>query len=79
MSLSPLMRQNFLEYASYVVVDRAIPDLRDVLGHFAVCFSHSAGSWNCENPGWSFGPGLCPAFQGLDGSFKKAFGYLSEA
>lgn len=27
--LEPLMRQNFLEYASYVIVDRAIPDLRD--------------------------------------------------
>jgi len=27
--LQPLMRQNFLEYASYVVVDRAIPDVRD--------------------------------------------------
>lgn len=27
--LEPLMRQNFLEYASYVVVDRAIPDIRD--------------------------------------------------
>jgi topoisomerase-4 subunit A len=30
-SLEPLMRQNFLEYASYVIVDRAIPDLRDGL------------------------------------------------
>ncbi len=29
--LEPLMRQNFLEYASYVIVDRAIPDLRDGL------------------------------------------------
>ncbi|MCX8039676.1 MAG: DNA topoisomerase IV subunit A [Planctomycetota bacterium] len=28
-ALEPLMRRNFLEYASYVVVDRAIPDLRD--------------------------------------------------
>ncbi len=28
-SLKPLMERNFLEYASYVVVDRAIPDLRD--------------------------------------------------
>lgn len=27
--LEPLMQRNFLEYASYVVVDRAIPDLRD--------------------------------------------------
>lgn len=27
--LEPLMRRNFLEYASYVVVDRAIPDVRD--------------------------------------------------
>ena len=27
--LEPLMRQNFLEYASYVVVDRAIPDVAD--------------------------------------------------
>ncbi|MBA3847069.1 MAG: DNA topoisomerase IV subunit A [Planctomycetes bacterium] len=27
--LEPLMRRNFLEYASYVVVDRAIPDIRD--------------------------------------------------
>ena len=27
--LEPLMRRNFLEYASYVIVDRAIPDLRD--------------------------------------------------
>lgn len=30
-NLEPLMRQNFLEYASYVIVDRAIPDLRDGL------------------------------------------------
>jgi topoisomerase-4 subunit A len=29
--VQPLMRRNFLEYASYVVVDRAIPDLRDGL------------------------------------------------
>lgn len=28
-TLEPLMRQNFLEYASYVVVDRAIPELKD--------------------------------------------------
>ena len=28
-SIKPLMERNFLEYASYVVVDRAIPDLRD--------------------------------------------------
>lgn len=27
--VEPLMRQNFLEYASYVIVDRAIPDIRD--------------------------------------------------
>ncbi|MEM1205792.1 MAG: DNA topoisomerase IV subunit A [Acidobacteriota bacterium] len=27
--VGPLMRQNFLEYASYVIVDRAIPDIRD--------------------------------------------------
>ena len=27
--LEPLMKQNFLEYASYVIVDRAIPDIRD--------------------------------------------------
>ncbi|MEM8996544.1 MAG: DNA topoisomerase IV subunit A [Acidobacteriota bacterium] len=27
--VEPLMRQNFLEYASYVIVDRAIPDSRD--------------------------------------------------
>ncbi|MDA1194353.1 MAG: DNA topoisomerase IV subunit A [Planctomycetota bacterium] len=27
--IQSLMRRNFLEYASYVVVDRAIPDLRD--------------------------------------------------
>lgn len=27
--IEPLMRRNFLEYASYVIVDRAIPDLRD--------------------------------------------------
>jgi topoisomerase-4 subunit A len=27
--LEPLMRRNFLEYASYVVIDRAIPDIRD--------------------------------------------------
>ena len=27
--IEPLMRQNFLEYASYVIVDRAIPDVRD--------------------------------------------------
>ena len=30
-NLEPLMRQNFLEYASYVIVDRAIPNLRDGL------------------------------------------------
>ena len=29
--LTPMMRQNFLEYASYVIVDRAIPDARDGL------------------------------------------------
>lgn len=29
MQLESLMRQNFLEYASYVVIDRAIPDIRD--------------------------------------------------
>ncbi|MBL8897516.1 MAG: DNA topoisomerase IV subunit A [Planctomycetes bacterium] len=29
--LEPLMQKNFLEYASYVVLDRAIPDLRDGL------------------------------------------------
>ena len=29
LSIKPLMERNFLEYASYVVVDRAIPDLRD--------------------------------------------------
>ncbi len=28
-TISSLMRQNFLEYASYVVMDRAIPDIRD--------------------------------------------------
>jgi topoisomerase-4 subunit A len=28
-SLEPLMRQNFLEFASYVLLDRAFPDLRD--------------------------------------------------
>ena len=27
--LQPLMEQNYLEYASYVIVDRAIPDVRD--------------------------------------------------
>ena len=27
--LEPLMQRNFLEYASYVIVDRAIPDVRD--------------------------------------------------
>lgn len=27
--LEPLMERNFLEYASYVILDRAIPDLRD--------------------------------------------------
>ncbi|MEM6456602.1 MAG: DNA topoisomerase IV subunit A [Acidobacteriota bacterium] len=27
--IEPLMRRNFLEYASYVIIDRAIPDLRD--------------------------------------------------
>lgn len=27
--LEPLMQKNFLEYASYVIVDRAIPDIRD--------------------------------------------------
>jgi topoisomerase-4 subunit A len=29
--LEPLMERNFLEYASYVIVDRAIPELRDGL------------------------------------------------
>ncbi len=29
--LEPLMRRNFIEYASYVVLDRAIPDIRDGL------------------------------------------------
>lgn len=29
--LEPLLRKNFLEYASHVVLDRAIPDLRDGL------------------------------------------------
>lgn len=28
-SIKPLMERNFLEYASYVIVDRAIPDIRD--------------------------------------------------
>ena len=28
-NLEPLMRQNFLDYASYVIVERAMPDLRD--------------------------------------------------
>ena len=28
-TIEPLMRRNFLEYASYFIVDRAIPDLRD--------------------------------------------------
>jgi len=27
--VEPIMRRNFLEYASYVIVDRAIPDIRD--------------------------------------------------
>jgi topoisomerase IV subunit A len=27
--VEPVMRQNFLEYASYVIIDRAIPDIRD--------------------------------------------------
>ncbi|MCP4199404.1 MAG: DNA topoisomerase IV subunit A [Proteobacteria bacterium] len=30
-SLEPIMERNFLEYASYVIVDRAIPDIRDGL------------------------------------------------
>lgn len=30
-SLEPLMQHNFIEYASYVIIDRAIPDLRDGL------------------------------------------------
>ena len=29
--LEPLMERNFLEYASYVIMDRAIPDIRDGL------------------------------------------------
>ncbi len=29
--LEPLMQENFIEYASYVIMDRAIPDLRDGL------------------------------------------------
>ncbi len=28
-TVEPLMRRNFLEYASYVIVDRAIPEVRD--------------------------------------------------
>ena len=28
-TIEPLMQRNFLEYASYVIVDRAIPELRD--------------------------------------------------
>ena len=28
-NLEPLMRRNFLEYASYSILDRAIPDVRD--------------------------------------------------
>ena len=28
-NLAPLMRKNFLEYASYTILDRALPDLRD--------------------------------------------------
>ena len=28
-NLEPLMQRNFLEYASYVIMDRAIPDVRD--------------------------------------------------
>ncbi len=28
-NLEPLMQRNFLEYASYSILDRAIPDLRD--------------------------------------------------
>jgi topoisomerase-4 subunit A len=30
-SLEKIMEQNFLEYASYVIIDRAIPDIRDGL------------------------------------------------
>lgn len=30
-NLKPLMERNFLEYASYVIIDRAIPDIRDGL------------------------------------------------
>jgi len=29
--IAPLMGQNFIEYASYVIIDRAIPDVRDGL------------------------------------------------
>ena len=29
--IAPLMGQNFIEYASYVIIDRAIPDIRDGL------------------------------------------------
>ena len=29
--LKPLMDQNFLQYASYVIKDRAIPDIEDGL------------------------------------------------
>jgi topoisomerase-4 subunit A len=29
--LDSLMRQNFIDYASYSILDRAIPDLRDGL------------------------------------------------
>jgi topoisomerase-4 subunit A len=28
-NLEPLMRRNFLEYASYTILDRSLPDLRD--------------------------------------------------
>ena len=28
-NLAPVMKQNFIEYASYTIVERAFPDLRD--------------------------------------------------
>ena len=36
--LKPLMDQNFLEYASYVIKDRAIPDIEDGLNLYSAVF-----------------------------------------
>ena len=57
-SVEPLMRRNFLEYASYVIVDRAIPDPMD--------YEWYAGSE-------SFGGGLVDMTRSLGASIAGVF------